>query len=72
MNATINIPVHKSTTKDIQASSQPESASYAKVLITKFKARTEAKTIVKSLKEVKDFESGKKQPKSFEDFLKEL
>jgi phosphopantetheine adenylyltransferase len=40
--------------------------------ITKFKAKKEANQIIRGLKEVKDFESGKKQPKSFDDFLKEL
>jgi hypothetical protein len=38
----------------------------------KDKVEKEAKRIMKSLKEVEDFESGKKRPKSFDDFLKEL
>ena len=48
------------------------SQSTLQVLVTKYKARKEAKRIVKSLCEVKDFESGKKQPKSFDEFLSEL
>lgn len=51
---------------------QVNSPSYLQVAITKFKAQQEAKRIIKSLKEVKDFESGKKQPKSFDDFLSEI
>ena len=43
-----------------------------KNFITKYKAKSEAKRVIKSLKEVKDFESGKKKPKSFDDFLKSL
>jgi hypothetical protein len=42
------------------------------VFVTKYKARKAAKRITKSLKEVRDFESGKKTPKSFDDFLNEL
>lgn len=72
MNNTLDIPIHNAGNKSMQASSDPQSPSYAKVLIIKYKARKEAKKIVKSLKEVKDFESGKKTPKSFDDFLKTL
>ena len=41
-------------------------------IFLKYKAEKAAKRIIKSLNEVKDFESGKKQPKSFDTFLEEL
>jgi phosphopantetheine adenylyltransferase len=72
MNTTLNISVHKANNKSIETSSEFKSQSFTKALFTKYRAKKEANNIVKSLKEVKDFESGKKQPKSFEDFLKEL
>ena len=50
----------------------PNQLSPLKVFVTKYNATREAKRIIKSLKEVKDFESGKKQPKSFDNFLDEL
>ena len=40
--------------------------------ITKDKVKREVNNIIKSLKEVKDFESGEKKPKSFDGFLKTL
>ncbi len=73
MNQTLNIPYNKSNNDNaIRTSSIQESNSPVKILITKYKARKEANKIVKSLKEVKDFESGKKTPKSFDNFLKTL
>ena len=66
----MNHSLHLDVTKN-QANSH-DSHSPLQVMITKFKARKEAKRIVKSLCEVKDFESGKKQPKSFDNFLREL
>jgi hypothetical protein len=50
----------------------PHGKSLLKVLLSKYKARKEAGRIIKSLKEVKDFEAGKKTPKSFEEFLNEI
>ena len=73
MNQTLNIPYNKSNNDNaIRTFSIQESNSPVKVLITKYKVRKEANKIVKSLKEVKDFESGKKTPKSFDNFLKTL
>jgi hypothetical protein len=72
MNNTLNIPFNKAGKKNLQLSSDPQPPSYVKVFVTKYKARKEAKKTIKGLKEVKDFESGKKTPKSFDDFLKTL
>ena len=73
MNQTLNIPYNKANNNNhLGISSNQESKSPIKVLITKYKARKEVNKIVKSLKEVKDFESGKKTPKSFDNFLKTL
>lgn len=66
MNRIIQFPFAK---KQMNCDNSP---FYLQLLITKYKARKEAKRIVKSMCEVEDFESGKKQPKSFDDFLKEL
>ena len=66
MNQAVNIPSLKSKGRNQQQN------SYLSVFVAKASARKQAKRIVQSLNEVKDFESGKKQPKSFDDFLNEL
>lgn len=70
MNQSINISDFKEKRQKVQHS--PLLNLDARTFITKHKAKAEAKRIIKSLKEVKDFESGKKQPKSFDEFLKDL
>ena len=66
----LKIPIIRAAKKSTQVLPEPKSPSYVKVLVTKYKAKKVAKNIINSLKEVKDFESGKKTPKSFDDFLK--
>jgi phosphopantetheine adenylyltransferase len=77
MNQSVKISPYKRKERKsgVQAPNHKKAASVIlglKPLTNKYKANGEANRIIKSLKEVKDFESGKKHPKSFDDFLKEL
>ena len=67
MNQALNI-----SSLNSKRGNQRHRSSFFQVLNDKISARKEAKRIAQSLNEVKDFESGKKQPKSFDDFLNEL